>query len=157
MLDVDNLQDIDITRNSGFDDLVIPERHRSLLVALVDNHTSGFQRRQERLKKRMKVPDNAQIDLVPGKGQGLIILLHGPPGSGKTSTAETIAAYTQRPLYAITCGDLGLDPESVETRLSNHAARAEKWGCVLLLDEADVFLVSRTHRELKRNALVSGK
>lgn len=157
MLDVDNLQDIDFIRNSGFDDLVIPERHRSLLVALVDNHTSGFQRRQERLKKRMKVPDNAQIDLVPGKGQGLIILLHGPPGSGKTSTAETIASYTQRPLYAITCGDLGLDPESVETRLSNHAARAEKWGCVLLLDEADVFLVSRTHRELKRNALVSGK
>ncbi|KAH7145610.1 hypothetical protein B0J13DRAFT_525138 [Dactylonectria estremocensis] len=103
----------------------------------------------------MKALDNAQIDLVPGKGQGLIILLHGPPGSGKTSTAETIAAYTQRPLYAITCGDLGLDPKSVETRLSNHTAREEKWGCVLLLDEADVFLVSRTHRELKRNALVS--
>ncbi|KAH7153528.1 hypothetical protein EDB81DRAFT_882464 [Dactylonectria macrodidyma] len=155
ILDVSNLQDIDTTRNSRFDDLVIPERHRSLLVALVDNHTSGFQRRQERFKKGMKVPDNAQIDLVPGKGQGLIILLHGPPGSGKTSTAETIAAYTRRPLYAITCGDLGLDPESVEKQLSNHALRAEKWGCVLLLDEADVFLVSRTHRELMRNALVS--
>ena len=34
--------------------------------------------------------------------------------------------------------------------------KAEKWDCVLLLDEADVFLASRGKNDLKRNAVVSG-
>jgi SpoVK/Ycf46/Vps4 family AAA+-type ATPase len=32
--------------------------------------------------------DEAPFELVRGKGRGLIILLHGVPGVGKTSTAE---------------------------------------------------------------------
>jgi SpoVK/Ycf46/Vps4 family AAA+-type ATPase len=98
-----------------------------------------------------------QIDLVRGKGRGLIILLHGPPGSGKTSTAETLAAYTRRPLYPITCGDLGTSPERVEAALVEHTERAQRWGCILLLDEADVFLSRRDWRNTEHNALVSGK
>ncbi|KAK3364547.1 P-loop containing nucleoside triphosphate hydrolase protein, partial [Lasiosphaeria hispida] len=94
-------------------------------------------------------------DLVQSKEQGLIILLHGPPGSGKTSTAETIAAYTWRPLYSLTCGDLGSGSTESETLLDRHASRAEKWGRVLLLDEADVFLLQRDWTEVSRNALVS--
>ena len=43
-------------------------------------------------------------DLVRGKGKGVIILLHGVPGVGKSSTAECVAEYTKRPLLAITCG-----------------------------------------------------
>jgi SpoVK/Ycf46/Vps4 family AAA+-type ATPase len=136
---------------------VIPDHYKELLVALVDNHTSGLERRadKQQQQKRMEGFDNAQIDLVPGKGQGLIILLHGPPGSGKTSTAETIAAYTRRPLYSITCGDIGLEPADVEEQLEEHTSIADKWGCVLLLDEADVFLMQRTWKEINRNALVS--
>ncbi|KAH8889089.1 P-loop containing nucleoside triphosphate hydrolase protein [Thozetella sp. PMI_491] len=155
LLDVDNLRPIDHNSHPGFEYLVIPQEYKDLLLALVDNHTSGIQRRREKVNSQARALDNGKVDIVPGKGQGLIVLLHGPPGSGKTSTAETIAAYTRRPLYSITCGDIGLDPESVETQLRAHTRRADKWGCVLLLDEADVFLVSRTHRELKRNALVS--
>jgi len=34
---------------------------------------------------------------------------------------------------------------------------AHLWDCVLLLDEADVFLSRREVYDLKRNALVSGK
>ena len=30
--------------------------------------------------------DNFQ-DIIPGKGRGLVMLLHGPPGVGKTLTA----------------------------------------------------------------------
>ena len=78
-LEVDLVQDIDQesaeARTAGFKDLVIPSRYRDLLVALVDSHLSGFQRVKERSKK-----PPTQVDLVRGKGQGLIVLLHGPPG-----------------------------------------------------------------------------
>jgi hypothetical protein len=159
-MDIDQLRDIGEelhkAQNSGFDDLVISKRYRDLLVALVNNHASGLQRKAQK-SKASNIGSPAQLDIVRGKGQGLIILLHGPPGSGKTSTAETIAAYTRRPLYSITCGDLGLTPDVVETRLLEHTKLADKWGCVLLLDEADVFLMQRGWRDLGRNALVSGE
>ncbi|CAI6335269.1 unnamed protein product [Periconia digitata] len=153
-LDIDLVKDIDQesaeARAAGFNDLVIPKRYRDLLVALVDSHVSGLDRGKAKSKKTP-----TQVDLVRGKGQGLIVLLHGPPGSGKTSTAETIAAYTRRPLYSITCGDLGTQAVLVEANLLTHTKRADRWGCVLLLDEADVFLARRDWNNMERNALVS--
>lgn len=105
----------------------------------------------------MNSKPSTQLDLVRGKGLGLIILLHGTPGSGKTSTAETVAAHTGRPLYAITCGDLGESLEDIETRLDVHSKRADKWGAVLLLDEADVFLMKRDWKDTHRNAMISSR
>lgn len=40
-------------------------------------------------------------------------------------------------------GDIGTVPKDVEENLDSHFSRAHKWGCVLLLDEADVFLAKR--------------
>lgn len=160
-LDIDLLQEIDRrpeARDLSFNELVIPDKTRTLLVSLVEDHASKVKGHWD--PKTMADTERSQrpqVDLVRGKGQGLIILLHGPPGSGKTSTAETIAAYTQRPLYSITCGDLGLTATEVEQHLSDHTRRAENWGCVLLLDEADVFLMQRNWQDMDRNALVSGK
>jgi hypothetical protein len=58
-------------------------------------------------------------------------------------------------LYSITCGDIGTTADEVEDRLQDHTELAEKWGCVLLLDEADVFLMRRAWNDMQRNALVS--
>ncbi|KAJ9613389.1 hypothetical protein H2200_003331 [Cladophialophora chaetospira] len=90
--------------------------------------------------------------LSTGKG-GCIILLHGEPGVGKTSTAECVAAFTRRPLYPITCGDLGHTPQNVEYNMEKHFKLAQRWGCVLLLDEADVFLAKRDTKRIWRNNL----
>ena len=60
-------------------------------------------------------------------------------------------------MFPVTCGDLGTSPEIVASRLEEYFALAQKWGCVLLLDEADVFLARRMTGDVKRNALVSGK
>ena len=66
-----------------------------------------------------------------------------------------MAEYTRRPLLQVTCGDIGQDADVVEERLEDHFQLAHKWGCVLLLDEADVFLQKRSREDLARNAIVS--
>ncbi|EXJ87097.1 hypothetical protein A1O3_04055 [Capronia epimyces CBS 606.96] len=94
-------------------------------------------------------------DVVENKGNGMILLLHGPPGTGKTLTAEGVAEYARKPLYRVTCGDIGTEPESVEKYLEGALYLGTIWGCVVLLDEADVFLEERSQTDLVRNALVS--
>lgn len=43
-------------------------------------------------------------------------------------------------------GDVGYEPEDVERNMGRHFKLAHRWGCVLLLDEADVFLAKRNVR-----------
>lgn len=92
-------------------------------------------------------------DFVRNKGEGRIFLLHGSPGVGKTCTAECVAELTRRPLLAITSGDLA--GPAVERQLSYFLALGERYGALVLLDEADVYLEARRARDLARNALVS--
>ena len=99
--------------------------------------------------------DDRENDVVRGKGKGLILLLHGAPGVGKTSTAECVAEANGKMLLPITCGDLGTTAADVERELSDKFHLAELWDCVLLLDEADVFLAQRTKYDVSRNSLVS--
>ncbi|PYH43521.1 uncharacterized protein BP01DRAFT_402635, partial [Aspergillus saccharolyticus JOP 1030-1] len=130
-------------RKEAWQDLEIDPGHRNIIQSLMETHFS---------KSR---PKRRQFDLVRDKGKGLIILLHGVPGVGKTSTAETVAEYYNKPLLPITCGDLGLTPRDVERNLENCFQMAQAWECVLLLDEADVFLAERSADNVDRNALVS--
>ena len=129
-LDVRLVQDIS-SQELGLDQLVLPKGHSETLLALVETHSQSakFATGQKTVER--------QMDLVRGKGKGLIILLHGEPGVGKTSTAECVAEYTHRPLFQVTCGDIGDSAEVVEKTLENHFQLAHKWGCVLLLDEAE--------------------
>ncbi|KAL8921440.1 MAG: hypothetical protein Q9172_004032 [Xanthocarpia lactea] len=146
-LNIENLADVQDDENpdiaaSAFNDLVISEEYKTTVKALVMSHA-------------LSPGDRHQVDLVRGKGKGLIILLHGVPGVGKTSTAECVAAYTRRPLFPITCGDIGQTAVDVEANLDKIFLQARKWGCVLLLDEADVFLAKRERDSIERNALVT--
>lgn len=70
---------------------------------------------------------------------------------------ESIAEITQRPLYAVGCGDLlGRYASSVEQTLENALGLAVRWNALVLIDEADVFMEQRTNSSLHRNELVSG-
>lgn len=115
----------------GWQNLVLDEDIKEMILALVDNH--------ERPEGSQLMIDGAlpSVDLVQGKGRGLIILFHGEPGVGKTSTAECVASHTKRPLFPITCGDLEEKAADVEDHLERNFQLAHKWGCVLLLDEAE--------------------
>ena len=79
----------------------------------------------------------------------------GPPGVGKTLTAESVAEEMKVPLYMMSAGDLGLDPRHVESKLQGILDMCTRWNAFLLLDEADVFLEERSLHELERNKLVS--
>ncbi|RAH41704.1 uncharacterized protein BO95DRAFT_517751 [Aspergillus brunneoviolaceus CBS 621.78] len=136
----------DKPKDRGWNSLVLPLGHKKMVQSLVQAH---FRHRREEALDR-----NSQADLIRGKSKGLIILLHGAPGVGKTSTAECVAELCNLPLYLITCGDLGITATDVESRLKYIFTQAQKWKCVLLLDEADVFL-SQRETNVKHNSLVS--
>ncbi|MCJ1465286.1 hypothetical protein MMC07_003902 [Pseudocyphellaria aurata] len=126
--------------DGAFESLVLPQDHKELILALTQSQVqnkSGFD------------------DVIQGKGQGMIMLLSGPPGVGKTLTAESVAETMRAPLYMMSAGDLGSDSSSVESSLSNVLEMSTKWNAVLLLDEADVFLEQRSAHDLERNKLVS--
>ncbi|RDW60320.1 hypothetical protein BP5796_11926 [Coleophoma crateriformis] len=101
--------------------------------------------------------DHLSLDWIKGKGKALFILLHGVPGVGKTATAEAVAQASGKPLFTITCGDLGLTPIEVEAALQRIFRLANTWSCVLLLDEVDTFFSQRSKGDtnLTKNALVS--
>lgn len=139
---------------AGYKDLILPRGHRKLLQAIVKNQVRDPKRTAGRGEEN---GDEFQMDVVKGKGKGLIILLHGAPGVGKTSTAECMAAQLQRPLLPITCGDVSTDVKEAEETLQEYCALAHRWRCVLLLDEADVFLAKREKGDITRNGLVSGQ
>ncbi|RWA06679.1 hypothetical protein EKO27_g8426 [Xylaria grammica] len=145
--DIDLLAEVEY--KNGWDRLVIQPEIKHMILALVETHEkpNGEEGREKRKLTSM--------DLVGGKGNGLIILLHGEPGVGKTSTAECVADHTERPLFPVTCGDIGDNAQLVETNLERNFQLAHKWGCVLLLDEADIFLSKRNNHDITRNAIVS--
>lgn len=135
----------------AFEKLEINSKYKRLILALVKSHFDKVE-----AEKKTNVEIDTQ-DLIRGKGKGVVILLHGVPGVGKTATAEAVALKWKKPLFPITCGDLGYTAESLERSLNEIFRLAHHWGCILLLDEADVFITQRERHDLKRNALVSGK
>ncbi|KAI1454557.1 P-loop containing nucleoside triphosphate hydrolase protein [Annulohypoxylon moriforme] len=104
--------------------------------------------------------ENGQVtpwpsDFVQNKGQGRIFLLHGSPGVGKTCTAECVAELTHRPLLSLTSGDLSTNSYQVEKNLEYFLQLGERYGAMVLLDEADVYLEARRAKDIARNGLVS--
>ncbi|KAJ5935338.1 AAA family ATPase [Penicillium verhagenii] len=139
---LDNSKEIE-WNTKAFDSLVLPkgqEDFKDLILAFA--------------KAQSKQLDNFD-DIVQGKGRGIIMQLSGPPGVGKTLTAESVAEVMQVPLYSMSAGDLGISAERVERSLKDILRMVPKWGAVLLLDEADVFMEARTASDLMRNELVS--
>lgn len=137
-LAADRISDV-VWNQEAFQSLVIERREKDLIQALVMN----------------QIEAEKSTDLISGKGNGLILLLHGGPGTGKTLTAESVAEIAKKPLYRVTCGDVGTKAEDVEKYLESVLYLGRIWGCVVLLDEADVFLEQRSLEDLERNALVS--
>ncbi|KAL1948292.1 hypothetical protein VTO73DRAFT_12367 [Trametes versicolor] len=135
---VQHIQPI-VWNEEAFTNLVLADDRKDLLRSLVDAHSVnlGFD------------------DFVQGKGQGLIINLFGPPGVGKTLSAEATSERVHRPLYVVGGGDLGTKASDVDAELTRVFDIATSWKAIVLIDEADVFLERRSLHDLERNAMVA--
>ena len=116
--------------------LVLPPHHRDLIDILTQDM------------------DVLMDDIVAGKSGGTTILCKGAPGLGKTLTAEVYAEVVRRPLYRVHSGQLGIRSEDVEKNLEHILKRAQRWGAVLLIDEADVY-IRRRGNDIDHNAVVA--
>lgn len=92
-------------------------------------------------------------DIVKGKTGGVIVASSGPPGVGKTLTAEVYGETVKRALYVVQCSQLGTDEETIENKLSLTLQRATRWGAIYLIDEADVYVRHRGDN-IQQNAIV---
>lgn len=70
-------------------------------------------------------------------------------------TAETVAARLRVPLYQVCAGELGTNAAELEYALDRVLRLGDRWGAIILIDEADVFMEQRTAQDLVRNSLVS--
>eukprot|EP01121_Diplochlamys_sp_Union-15-3_P020757 TRINITY_DN8186_c0_g2_i2.p1 TRINITY_DN8186_c0_g2~~TRINITY_DN8186_c0_g2_i2.p1 ORF type:complete len:521 (-),score=80.21 TRINITY_DN8186_c0_g2_i2:281-1801(-) len=132
---VSNTREVVYDENA-FQRLVLAEEKKHLIQALVLHN------------------DKTLSDIISGKGAGCIFLLHGPPGCGKTLTAEAISELIHRPLYSVSVGELGTDTDTLEVTLRDILDVASVWNAVVLIDEADIFLERRTEHDIVRNAMV---
>lgn len=154
-MDIDLLENVSFVNEKDkdpFERIILPPGHKEIVRALVKTHAQKANQAGYGWYNPRR-----EFDLVHGKGKGLIILLHGAPGVGKTSTAECVAASARRPLFPLTCGDLGAETaQEVQRNLDGYFHLARRWNCVLLLDEADIFLSTRVLGSIQQNSLVSG-
>ena len=136
-LPVDSIRDI-VFDETAFQRTVLTDTYKSLISTLVTNFY-----------------ETECCDFIAGKKCGLVFLLNGPPGVGKTLTAHGIAELTHRPLYTIGSGDIGTHPDQIDKCLQKIFNMVGTWNGIVLIDEADVFMSKRTDYDIEYNACVS--
>lgn len=174
-------------RADPYTHLQMPEEKKLLVRNLVmgfSGERSAKQPGHQRLRRGQEEEEEKEVvdsdddfdDFIAGKGKGLIFLLHGEPGLGKTLTAgkrdplihvpspvqanrptESVAESTRRPLYHVSTGELDIEVKELESQLTKIFRVGLRWGAVVLLDEADVLMTRRSSSELQRNSIVAGK
>ncbi|EAQ83654.1 hypothetical protein CHGG_10058 [Chaetomium globosum CBS 148.51] len=103
-IEVDRIQEVRWNKKA-FENLVVDDDTKHLVEALISN----------------QVKTEMSTDLISGKGNGLIMLLHG------------VAELAEKPLYRVTCGDIGTKPEQVEKYLETVLLLGKIWGCGILI------------------------
>jgi hypothetical protein len=120
--------------------LLIPDCTKQNLNALISYHLLAAANKPAIIAERRK--------------KGVNVVLHGPPGVGKTMMGDAIAEHHQRPLYVMRTDELGLNASSVAQGLSEAVENTRSWGAILLLDAADIYLEAREAHDNHHNSIV---
>ena len=73
-------------RNTAWEDLRIPDKTKDCIMKLVNNH-----------RPPLENSDKKNEGQALQKGFGLVFLLYGPPGTGRTLTAGIFSLLDQTP------------------------------------------------------------
>lgn len=117
--------------------LILPKEHKNLIDIL--------------LSEQYQIKNS---DIIEGKGNGTIILAMGSAGLGKTLTSEVYAEKKGIPRLLIHASQLGTNENNIESKLNHFMTLAERWKCILLIDEADVYIRKRGD-DVQHNAIVA--
>ncbi len=134
---INYLKEIDYHKDA-FNSLVLEDTKKNIIKTLISQKSKQSQ----------------YNDFIGGKGEGLVFLLYGQPGTGKTLTVEATCEYLGKPLYSLSVGDLGTDPETMENIMNIILAYVRRWNAVIMIDECDIFLEQRQSDMITRNAMV---
>ena len=129
-----------VFNDNAYDKLVLEEGEKKMILAF---------------SEQVRDSEMRFDDFIKNKGRGILMLLCGAPGVGKTLTAESVAERAHLPLYAVNAGEIGHEAKEADDMLKTVLECCRLWNAVLLLDEADVFLEARGTDSLTRNELVS--
>jgi hypothetical protein len=116
------------------DDIIVPAHVRTQLEAVV-----------ARIRHRQQIVDRWGFGRHHDNAGGIVVLFHGPPGTGKTMSAAVIARTVGLPAYAVDLSGL-VSKYIGETQkaLARVFDRAEREGSILVFDEADALFGART-------------
>ncbi|KAK8015898.1 aaa family atpase protein [Apiospora marii] len=135
---VADLREVEWNTNA-FDDLILDENEKALLLGSVQSATTP--------ETNGGVEANAlAVTSTPplqtkkpsgGGGGGSVYLFHGDPGTGKTFATNCISERTRKPLYHMTPFATGVSAEAVQRNMDATLALAQRWDCMLVLEDAD--------------------
>jgi SpoVK/Ycf46/Vps4 family AAA+-type ATPase len=114
-------------------DVVLPEADRRRLLSVVDRHHEYLRCRRE-----------WGIDEVVQYGRGVMILMYGAPGTGKTMTAHGLAEHLGKRVLAVDVPTL-IEARDGDKLLPGLFREARQHDALLFFDECEVLFGSRLH------------
>ncbi|KAK4077780.1 uncharacterized protein Triagg1_3474 [Trichoderma aggressivum f. europaeum] len=98
-----------------------------------------------------KIAAQVRTDAIHKKGDTLITVLHGGPGTGKTFTTKSIAELAEKRLLEVKCSK----PDITAKRLNSMFYLAGLWGALLMIEDAEALQEQRPLDGPPRDSFVS--
>jgi AAA+ superfamily predicted ATPase len=131
---------VKVTSKDSFDNII---GHEEIIKQLKDVCDSHFKHVDEALDVRLEY-------------KNVMVLLHGPPGTGKTSLAKAVAEYVSVPMYTVKISDIfdpyvGVSEKNMDQILT---MLKEKTGTFMFfIDEIDALMKKRSDGSELENKL----
>ena len=123
--------------------VVLPDADKARLLAVVEGHDAFVERRRA-----------WGFDEVIPYGSGVVLLFHGPPGTGKTMTAHGLAAHVGKRLLNVDIPTF-LEHADGQHFLPSLFREARLQDAVLFFDECEALFASRRRGNLLMNVLLT--